>query len=104
MVKDRFGRIQVTAAVSVFVGHLTDAGLVVLEGSIAAWAARWAAAGFTTSILFAGGAKKRRFMFVRAANSFSSISLSLLSSLKRFRRRRRLPLTNMSKAAGWRAQ
>ena len=48
--------------------------------------------------------KKNRLRFASAANSSFRMSLSVLCSLNRFRRRNRLPFSNMSKACGCSAQ
>lgn len=94
MVKDLFGLIQVTAV----------SGVLVKVGEVGCGAiAATFAAGFMSTCGF-GGAKNILLMFVKAASSFSKISLSLLSSLKRFLRLSKLPLTNMSNAAGCKAQ
>lgn len=101
IVNDRFGRITVVVwSVGGVFTNVGDGGS--MEGGAIGGAI--VLAGLITSPGFDGGVKKSRLMLVRAASSFSKISLSLLGSLNRFLLRSKLPLTNMSKAAGCNAQ
>lgn len=64
--------------------------------------------GVYASVVFGSGtgtgANKKRLIFAIAASSLSNTSLSFFNSLKRLRRRSKLPFSNISNAAGCNAQ
>uniref|UniRef100_A0A182JK56 Uncharacterized protein n=1 Tax=Anopheles atroparvus TaxID=41427 RepID=A0A182JK56_ANOAO len=121
MVKERFGRSGVRAVVTVVVVvSLTEMG----ESGAGAARGEWgscggvcsrfegcSATGSGSSVVAPGQyasaefcARNIRLMLASAASSSFRMSLSVLCSLKRFRRRSRLPFSNISNACGCSAQ
>uniref|UniRef100_A0A182TKL5 Uncharacterized protein n=1 Tax=Anopheles melas TaxID=34690 RepID=A0A182TKL5_9DIPT len=124
IVNDRFGRsgvrvVPATSVVSPPLLEMGDSGPATpgrgeCGSSVGEWSmlAGCRMAGSGSIVVAAVGqyasaefwARNIRLMLASAASSSFRMSLSVLCSLKRFRRRSRLPFSNISNAWGWRAQ